>query len=355
LPDATVALPTIATLTAEHGDVSTGNDRLLHALGEFNTASKEWVIRQYDHEVQGRSVIKPLVGPRSGPSDAAVLRPRYDGYRGIALGCGMCPELSDVDPYWMAIVGVDEALRNIVCVGANPNRTAILDNFCWPKVDSEESLGALVRACRGAHDVAVAYSLPFISGKDSLNNEFSMSKQEAKRVGLPSQIAIPATLLISAVGLVDDVRRCVSMDLKQPGDVLVVASAPVDRVGLEEARTLHHRVYELIATGKVKAAHDVSDGGIAVTIAEMCIASNLGASVHLSDDAYHESLYANVATTYVLEMTEADANVAHLPIIGRVETEPRLHVDCNGSELVVLPVTDLADAWRRPLAYGGGR
>ena len=126
----------------EADDDSTANERLRQALGEFNAASKEWVIRQYDHEVQGRSVVKPLVGPGFGPSDAAVLRPLYDRSRGIAMGCGLCPELSDVDPYWMAVTAVDEALRNVICVGADPNRTAILDNFCWPKVDTEASLVA---------------------------------------------------------------------------------------------------------------------------------------------------------------------------------------------------------------------
>ena len=217
--------------------ILSANERLLGALSHLNVASKEWVIRQYDHEVQGRSVIKPLVGPGFGPSDAAVLRPRYDRHRGIAIACGICPDLADVDPYWMAVGAVDEALRNVICVGADPSHTAILDNFCWPKVDTQESLGALVRTCVGARDAGLAYGLPFISGKDSLNNEFTMSEQEAKRTGQPRRIAIPGTLLISAVGMVDDVRRCVSMDLKQPDNCLVLASAPVDRVSRSNRST----------------------------------------------------------------------------------------------------------------------
>ncbi len=362
-------------------------DRLLRALGELNTASKEWVIRQYDHEVQGRSVVKPLVGPAQGPSDAAVLRPRYDSHRGMAVGCGLCPELGDVDPYWMAVAAVDEALRNVICVGGNPDQTAILDNFCWPKVDTEKSLGALVRACVGARDVAIAYGLPFISGKDSLNNEFSMSAEEAKRTGLPQRIAVPYTLLISALGIVDDVRRCVSMDLKEPGDCLVVASAPAvsphvdlshtsrpdvrrdkgadSATVLKTARTMHHRVAELIRAGKVRAAHDVSDGGLAVAIAEMCIASILGATVKINADAYCNSIFAPVTTTYVLEMTEADAAEANLPVIGRVESKPRLRISCDNLEVssataggryepIDVPVDNLAEAWRSPLAHGGG-
>ena len=351
-----------ATWTARTGkpkpqtdDSPASNERLLAALGNVNTASKEWVIRQYDHEVQGRSVLKPLAGPGFGPSDAAVLRPRYDRDGGIALGNGLCPELFDIDPYWMAVIAVDEALRNVLCVGADPDRIAVLDNFCWPKVETEESLGTLVRACCGARDAAIAYGLPFVSGKDSLNNEFSMSEEEARRVGLPARIAIPGTLLISALGIVPDVRKCVSMDFKQPGDCLVLASAPVDLVGLEEARRLHHRVAELIAAGRVRAAHDISDGGLAGAVAEMGIASGLGAAVTLDDADYDGGLLESRATSYILEMPESEAAGCGFPIIGRVEGEPFVRLHRSGEKLIDLPVADLASAWRAPLAQGGGR
>ena len=330
------------------------NDRLLAALSDPNVASKEWVIRQYDHEVQGRSVIKPLVGPGFGPSDAAVVRPRYDKPGGVALACGLCNEWADVDPYTMAICAVDEALRNVICVGADPARTAILDNFCWPRCDSQESLGALVRTCRGACDAAIAFGLPFISGKDSLNNEFSMSAAEAKRTGLPERIVIPYTLLISAIGLVDDVGRCVSMDLKRPDDVLVFASAPVDRVGLSEAFEMHTRVSELIRSGKVSAAHDVSDGGLAVAIAEMCIASGLGASIDSVPADVGDTLLTNMATSYVLAMSRAAAVECGLPILGKVTADARLRIDVTDGDPIDLLVERLATAWRAPLAQGGG-
>lgn len=332
----------------------TPNEQLLAALGELNTASKEWVIRQYDHEVQGRSVIKSLVGPGFGPSDAAVLRPRYDRDRGIAIACGMSPELADVDPYWMAVTAIDEALRNIICTGGDPSRAAILDNFCWPKVDHERSLGALVRTCKGAYDAAVTYGLPFISGKDSLNNQFSMSESESKRTRLPQNLPIPYTLLISAIAMVDDVTKCVSMDLKRPGNRLVVASAPVRERGLAAAAALHEKVSALIRGGKVRAAHDVSDGGIAVAIAEMCFAGSCGASVELTTDRFAPGVFDNVATSYVLEMSEPDAIACALPIIGVVETAPRLVIQHPGGADVDVAVSDLADAWRRPLASGGG-
>jgi phosphoribosylformylglycinamidine synthase len=345
------ALPALMGTTEALGNHS-ANERLLDALSNLNVASKEWVIRQYDHEVQGRSVIKPLVGVNSGPSNAAVLRPRFDSNRGIALACGLCPHVSDIDPYWMAVLAVDEALRNVICVGADPERTSILDNFCWPKVDTEESLGALVRTCQGAHDAAVAYGLPFISGKDSLNNQFSMSAAESARTGLPQQLAIPPTLLVSALGMVNDVRRCISMDLKEPGSCLVLASAPVDEVGFEAAIAMHRRVASMIASGQVRAAHDVSDGGLWVAIAEMCIASGLGAIVEASLVKASRSAY--VSTTYVLEVDRRIAIACELPILGEVTADPRLVVRSDERRAIDLSVEELSRAWKSPLANGGG-
>ena len=329
------------------------NDLLLRSLSSLNVASKEWVIRQYDHEVQGRSVIKPLVGPGFGPSDAAVLRPRYTSYRGIAIGCGLCPEWADIDPYWMAVRAIDEALRNVICVGGDPDRISILDNFCWPKCDTEDSLGALVRACRGASDAAIAYGLPFISGKDSINNEFSMSTDESRRTGLPQRIAIPGTLLVSALAQIVDVRHCVSMDLKEPGNRLVLAGAPADRLGLERANSLHHRVSLCIRDGRVRSAHDVSDGGLATAVAEMCIASELGAAIELPQELDRDSMFTPVATTYVLEMKQVDAEASGFPIIGQVTKQPRLTIMRNQSNLIDLGVDEMARAWRSPLADGG--
>lgn len=343
----------LARATLENEACALGNDELLQLLGTLNVASKEWVIRQYDHEVQGRSVIKPLVGPGFGPSDAAVLRPRYTSGRGIAIACGLCPEWTDVDPYWMAVRAIDEALRNVICVGGDPHHTSILDNFCWPKCDTEESLGALVRACRGASDAAIAYGLPFISGKDSLNNEFSMSAGEAQKSGLPQRIAIPGTLLVSALSQINDIRHCVSMDLKEPGNRLVLASAPVDRHGMEKARSIHHLVAHCIRDGKVRSAHDVSDGGLATALAEMCIASGLGAAIDLPQEYGRDSMFTSVATTYVLEIKQVDADALGFPIIGQVTRQPRLSISQGQSNWIDLGVDEMARAWWSPLADGG--
>ena len=177
------------------------------------------MIRQYDHEVQGGSVVKPLVGvANDGPGDAAVLRPVLDSRRGIVVACGMNPRYGDLDTYWMAASAIDEAVRNCVAVGADPRRIAILDNFCWGNTDRPETLGSLVRAALACYDVATVLGTPFISGKDSLNNEF-----RPKDAATP--ISIPPSLLISALGQIDDVSHCVTMDLKEPGNLICTWSA----------------------------------------------------------------------------------------------------------------------------------
>jgi phosphoribosylformylglycinamidine (FGAM) synthase-like enzyme len=241
----------------------------------------------------------------------------------------------------------------VICVGGDPERTAILDNFCWPKCDNDLALGALVRACRGAADAAIAYRLPFISGKDSLSNEFSMDPAEAARLGLPPRLAIPPTLLVSAISVIADARRCVTMDLKTPGNVVAFASAPVESAGFEAAIALHRKVASLIAAGRARAAHDVSDGGLLVALAEMCIASTLGLELDLTRLARSTPLWEPLATTYVLEMFEADARTADLPVLGRVTVDPTLTTVLDSGVRDAWSVASLSDAWREPLASMG--
>ncbi len=197
-------------------------------LGSLNVASKEWIIRQYDHEVQGASVLKPLVGvANDGPGDAAVLRPLTDSPRGVVVGCGMNPRLGDFDTARMAESAIDEAVRNCVSVGADPARICLLDNFCWGNCERPETLGSLVRAAIACHDAAVALGMPFVSGKDSLNNEF----RHVVPGGASRVIAIPPSLLISAMGQMADVSKAVSMDIKEPGNLIVIVGLTRDELG----------------------------------------------------------------------------------------------------------------------------
>ena len=269
--------------------------RCCKILGSLNVCSKEWIIRQYDHEVQGGSVIKPLVGvANDGPSDAAVLRPVLGSAAAASsIACGMNPRYGDFDPYWMAASAIDEAVRNCVAVGADPARIAILDNFCWGNTDRPETLGSLVRAALACHDVAVALGTPFISGKDSLNNEF----RSVDATGEPQSIAIPPSLLISALGQIDDVARAVTMDLKEPGNLLYLVGVTKNELGGSHFALVHGltggqvpqgrrrgwpsatfaAVHRAIDAGLVRACHDLSEGGLAVAAAEMAFAGGLGA------------------------------------------------------------------------------
>jgi phosphoribosylformylglycinamidine synthase len=269
------------------------NDDLLRILSSCNVASKEWVIRQYDHEVQGGSVVKPLVGvANDGPGDAAVVQPKLDSPRGLAISCGMNPLYGDLDPYWMALAGIDEAVRNLICVGGRVDRIALLDNFCWADCDRPEILGTLVRAAQACYDGALAFQAPFISGKDSLHNEFVCEDGTV--------IRIPPTLLISAMSLVDDIDKCVTMDLKKPGNLLFVVGrtnnemggshyykihgelgANVPRLDLDLAPRIAQRLAAAIAEGLVTSCHDCSEGGLAVALAEMAFAGGLGLEADL--------------------------------------------------------------------------
>jgi phosphoribosylformylglycinamidine synthase len=306
--------------------------------------------------VQGGTVLKPLVGVRGdGPGDAAVITPVLGSNRGIAIGCGINPLYGDLDPYAMAAAAIDEAVRNVVAVGADPDRIALLDNFCWGDVNDPETLGALVRACEACRDVAIAFGMPFISGKDSLNNEYRSGDRH---------IRIPGTLLISALGIVPDVRQCVSMDLKEPGNLMFLVGDLRDefggsqyskltgkvqtyppRVNLELAPKLFRTLHAAIRAGLVRSCHDISDGGLAVTLAEMAFAGEVGAAGMF----WMDRPYAESATCWVIEIEPHHANAlkstfGDLPLreIGKTIDEQRLIVGRH----IDVPLSELKSAWQ---------
>jgi phosphoribosylformylglycinamidine synthase len=331
------------------------------------------MVRQYDHEVQGGSVVKPLVGAlNDGPSDAAVVMPVLGSWVGAAVGCGINPRYADLDPWAGAAAAIDEAVRNVVAVGADPARTAILDNFCWGNVTDPHMLGALVRTAEACRDVAVAYGTPFISGKDSLNNEYRSPDR---------RISIPHTLLVSALGRVPDVRKCVTMDLKEPGNDLYLVGVTKDELGgshlhlvasrtggvpptpdLDQAPKLFAAVHRAITAGLVRSCHDLSEGGLAVAVAEMAFAGGVGADVTrlpgegLSDEA---RLFSESTTRFLIEAkpghaAELAAGFAGLPFakVGITVAEHRLRIaGGNGEWLVYVKLADLKEAWQKPLRW----
>ncbi|MEX0715850.1 MAG: phosphoribosylformylglycinamidine synthase subunit PurL [Planctomycetaceae bacterium] len=363
---------------------------LLKILASWNVCSREWIIRQYDHEVQAGSVLKPLVGAADdGPSDAAVVRPLLDSNRGLVVSCGMNPRYGDLDPYWMAASAIDEAVRNCVAAGANPNRIAILDNFCWGNTERPEVLGSLVRAAIACQDVAIAYGTPFISGKDSLNNEFrypeSVSRDPQGSASARS-VAIPPSLLISALGQIDDVSRTVSMDFKEAGNRLyllgemkaelggshlelvgwaVPATAEAPRVNLEQAPKIFAALHAAISAGLVRSCHDLSEGGLAVALAEMSFAGELGAEIDLAPLARRTGiadpltlLYSESNTRFILEVEprhaiDLETHFDDLPLcpLGAVANHDRLTITLEKSPLIDLPWSEMKTAWKTPLAW----
>ncbi len=357
------------------------NEALLGILGSWNVASKHWIIRQYDHEVQGGSVVKPLVGVENdGPGDAAVVRPRVESRHGLVMSCGMNPHYGDFDTYHMATSAIDEAVRNAVAVGADPERIAILDNFCWGYTDRAETLGSLVRAAIACQDLAVALGTPFISGKDSLNNEFSFDDDQGNR----QTISIPPSLLISAMGQISDVSKSVTMDAKQAGNIvfqvgetkeelggshlalhLGLAGGAVPRVDAQRAKLTFQKVHEAIQAGLVRSCHDLSEGGLAVAAAEMAIAGRLGISLDLGafgDVAVLDStlLFSESNTRFLFEVTSEAAESfaklfeeADLPVyrLGTITQDPMVSVQRSDATLLKVDLGKATDAWQKPLDW----
>ena len=350
------------------------NDELLRILSSYNVASKEWVIRQYDHEVQGGSVVKPLTGVNNdGPSDAAVIQPKLNLERGLAISCGMNPLYGDIDPYWMALAGIEEAIRNLVCVGGRFDRIALLDNFCWGDCTRPETLGPLVRAAQACYDGAMAFEAPFISGKDSLNNEFACEDG--------TQISIPSTLLISAMSIVDDISKCVTMDVKKASNLLFIVGetknelggshyykinghvgANVPRLDLEKAPKIAAKISAVIARGLVASCHDCSEGGLAVALAEMAFAGGLGIEADLNGlpsgkdcSRTDAQLFSESNSRYIVEVTPDKYNafaklMLNLPFgqIGKVTEEKTLVIKAqDGKAVIETDIETLKQAWRK--------
>ncbi|HVJ69676.1 MAG TPA: phosphoribosylformylglycinamidine synthase subunit PurL [Caulifigura sp.] len=367
---------------------------LFEILGSLNVCSKEWIIRQYDHEVQGGSVVKPLVGVHhDGPSDAAVVRPTQNSPRGIVISNGMNPRYGDYDPYWMACSAIDEALRNCVATGADPKRTAILDNFCWGNTEKPDTLGSLVRAAIGCHDAALAFETPFVSGKDSLNNEFTYVTDNGSKT-----IAIPSSLLISAMGQIEDVARAVTMDLKSAGNELYLigttsaefggshlslvleqsgASQPaeistdawhaVPKVDLKMAPKVLMALHAAMKAQAVKSCHDLSEGGLAVALAEMAFAGAKGVQVDLAAAVKDSGLaplallYSESNTRFVAEVTPLDrekflasfrsAGLKAPVSLGAVSGSGRVVIASGADTLVDAGIDQLRAVWKKPLAW----
>jgi phosphoribosylformylglycinamidine synthase II len=333
-----------------------------------NIASKESVIRTYDHEVKGNTALKPLQSKYGGPNDAAVLKPLSDSWKGVVISCGMNTNYGKIDPYWMAASGIDEAIRNNVAVGGR--RIALLDNFTWGNPQKPDRLGSLVRACRACYDFAKGFQTPFISGKDSLYNESPMGP-------------VTPTLLITAIGVTPDIRRSVSMELKQPGNSLYLVGKTytelggshyyqnkgflgnsVPKVRIEQAKKTMDLITEAIDKGYLRACHDLSEGGLAVASAEMAFSSGYGIELDLRKAPRTKEtcrndfvLFSESNSRFLVEVTEKrrDAFEALMKDavcgeVGRVKKDGVLSVTgLDGEQAVHADLEELRRRWKSTL------
>jgi phosphoribosylformylglycinamidine synthase len=353
-------------------------------LSSLNICSKESVVRRYDHEVQGGSVLKPFTGiDNDGPSDAAVLRPDLDSFEGVVVSHGICPRYSDIDTYHMMSNAIDEGLRGYVAVGGSLDLIAGLDNFCWcdpvqseKTPDGEYKTAQLVRANKALYDYCVAYSIPLISGKDSMKNDFFDGV---------TKISIPPTVLFSVIGKIDDARKTVTMDAKRPGDIVYLLGKTAFELGGSEFYALQgfvgnrvprvdavkslkrYRAYhEAVQKGLVASCHDLSDGGLAVTMAETAFAGGLGMAVELQrvlfagvpcDRTDEVLLFSESASRLLVtvhpehrEMFENVMSGNCFSSIGKITEETMLTVTgIDGSVVLRGALDDLKEAWQSPL------
>jgi phosphoribosylformylglycinamidine synthase len=342
-------------------------ETLLQLLAAPNIASKESVIRTYDHEVKGNTTLKPLQGEYAGPNDAAVLKPLNDSLKCLTISSGMNPNYGKIDAYWMAASAIDEAIRNNIAVGGR--RISLLDNFTWGNPEKTERLGSLVRACEACYDFAVAFKAPFISGKDSLYNESPLGP-------------VTPTLLITAVGVIPNIQSTTSMDLKAAGDLLYLIGETFNELGGSEyyklkgylgasvpkvkgakAKRTFKAVTKAIDSSFVKSCHDLSEGGLAVAAAEMAFAGGYGLELDLRKVPGKEltrndfALFSESNSRFLIEVAEVDKEDfedlmkgKNCSLIGKVTKEQKLLIQGLNDKVVVnASLETLRRSWKKTL------
>jgi phosphoribosylformylglycinamidine synthase II len=356
---------------------------LKKVLSRYNVCSKESVVRQYDHEVQAGSAVKPMVGAlNDGPGDASVLRPILDSWEGVAVSSGICPRYSDVDTYPMMACAIDEGIRNNIAVGGNLKHMAGLDNFCWcdpiqseKTPDGEYKLAQLVRANRALYEYTRAFGVPCISGKDSMKNDYLIGS---------TKISIPPTVLFSVVSVIRDVRKCVTMDAKRANDLVYLMGETraelggseyyamhgfignqVPRVVAQKAKNLYQALSSAMEKGLVASCHDCSDGGLGVALAEVSFAGGLGMEVDLRKvpasgvDRNDTLLFSESPSRFVVTVRPENQKAFEECLkgnlfapVGRVlGGKSFIITGLQGASVVRTDIDELKEAWKKPLRW----
>ena len=357
------------------------NEILLKLMGSFNICSRENVIRQYDHEVKGKTIIKPLMGANGkAPQDAAVMRLNFDGFGGLAISNGICPKFGDIDAYEMSAGAFDEAVRQIISVGGklpdvndDSNRFwTVNDNFCVPdsafhsenNPDGKQKLAKLVQMNEALFDLATFYNIPMTSGKDSMKNDFKAGKVK---------ISVPPTILYSMVAKIDDVRETITSNFKARGDLIYIVGKTYDELGgsefyklfdelganvpkvrRENAMRIYQKMMQANDAKIIESSHDISDGGLAITIAEKAFGGEFGAEIQLENCekiSLNAILFAESHSRFVVSVQQINQHIFEdyfgndATFIGKVTDEAKLRISKEKLSIINVEITELMRAW----------
>lgn len=344
-------------------------------LGRLNISGFDFLSTQYDHTVQGTAVTNPVQGKGRVNTEATVVKPLYESDKGLVLSQGMYPSYSEIDSYKMAAASIDTAFRNAVVAGSDPDRIALLDNFCWCSSNDSERLGQLKKACEGVHDLSVAYSAPLISGKDSMFNDFKGFDDK----GNPVKISVPPTLLISSIGIIEEVENAVTIDAKFSGDLIYILGETFDELGGSEYFNslgfsgnvvpvtdpkknlkIYQQYAKAVLEGLVSAGIGVNRGGLSVALAKMSAAGKLGINVSLKNlpgkiTSSQSALFSESTGRILLTIDpknkskfESLMKEIKFANIGEVSSIDALKIKgVNDKEIVSVKVGEVLDSYRK--------
>lgn len=343
---------------------------LCDMLARPNICSYEFISTQYDHNVQGGTILKPLQGKGRVNSPTSITKPLPESNRGIICSQGLNPTYSFIDTYHMAACAIDTAIRNVIAVGGTLDHLALMDNFCWCSSNEKERLGQLKAACEACYDYATAYGTPFISGKDSMFNDFKGFDRQGKAI----KISVPPTLLISSLGVLDDLTLAVSLDPKFAGDLIYILGETKDELGGSEyfayqntignsvpkvhaksAISLYHKFRSAAQKRLISSSLSPQFGGLGITLAKKAVAGQLGMDIDLTKIPkridhllFSESQSRFVVTIDPKRQAEFEKHFAGLPFskIG-IMTNDQNFVIKNGNNQIIKTNIDTLDRFYR--------